>query len=172
MLTVIAEFTRRCLATPMARSLKSDDVLACLTELFTAHGPPDHIRFDDGSEFTANADRDWLARMDLKTLFITPGSPWENGYNESFDGKLRDKLLNMEIFHTLEEAKVLARRAMAVSLQYGPPSQFAQLPTASTRNYLAAPSHVDLRYAPITATGRSNRPNSLITAGPPKSGRS
>ncbi len=107
MLTVIAEFTRRCLATPMARSLKSDDVLACLTELFTAHGPPDHIRFDDGSEFTANADRDWLARMDVKILFITPGSPWENGYNESFDGKLCDKLLNMEIFHTLEEAKVL-----------------------------------------------------------------
>ncbi len=110
--------------------------------------------------------------MDVKTLFITPGSPWENGYNESFDGKLRDELLYMEKFYTLEEAKVLARRAMAVSLQYGPPSQFAQLPTASTRNYLAAPSHVDLRYAPITVTGRANRPNSLITAGPSKSGSS
>jgi len=110
MLTVIDEFTRRCLAIPVARSLKSDDVLACLTELFTIHGPPDHISSDNGSEFTANAVRDWLARVDVKTLFITPGSPWENGYNESFNGKLRDELLNTEIFYTLEEAKVLVEQ--------------------------------------------------------------
>jgi transposase InsO family protein len=88
MLTVIDEFTRRCLAIPTARSLKSDDVLACLTELFTIHGPPDHIRSDNGSEFTANMVREWLQRINVKTLFITPGSPWENGYNESFNGKL------------------------------------------------------------------------------------
>tara|TARA_B100000959_G_scaffold182809_1_gene191137 strand:- start:536 stop:754 length:219 start_codon:yes stop_codon:yes gene_type:complete len=68
---VIDEFTRRCPAIPVVRSLKSDDVPACLTELFTTHGPPDHIRSDNGSEFTANAVRDWLARMDMKTLFIT-----------------------------------------------------------------------------------------------------
>ena len=85
-------------------------MLACLTELFTIHGPPDHIRSDNGSEFTANAVRDWLARVDVKTLFITPGSPWENGYNESFNGKLRDELLNMEIFYTLEEAMVLVEQ--------------------------------------------------------------
>jgi putative transposase len=82
-------------------------VLACLTELFTRHGPPDHIRSDNGSEFTAIAVRDWLARVGVKTLFIEPGSPWENGYNESFNGKLRDELLNGEIFYTLKEAKVL-----------------------------------------------------------------
>ena len=110
MLTVIDEFTRCCLAIPVARSLKSDDVLACLTELFTIHGPPDHIRSDIASEFTANAVRDWLARVDVKTLLITPGSPWENGYNESFNGKLHDELLNMEIFYTLEEAKALVEQ--------------------------------------------------------------
>jgi putative transposase len=110
MLTVIDEFSRVCLAIPVARSLKSDDVLACLTELFTAFGPPDHIRSDNGSEFTANVVRDWLGRIGVKTLFITPGSPWENGYNESFNGKLRDELLNMEIFHTLAEAKVLVEQ--------------------------------------------------------------
>mgnify|MGYP003970173193 FL=1 len=107
---MIDEFTRCCLAIPVARSLKSDDVLACLTELFTIHGPPDHIRSDIASEFTANAARDWLARVDVKTLLITPGSPWENGYNESFNGKLHDELLNMEIFYTLEEAKALVEQ--------------------------------------------------------------
>ncbi len=70
-------------------------------------GPPDHIRSDNGAEFTAQAVRDWLGRVGVKTLFIEPGSPWENGYNESFNGKLRDELLNTEIFYTLKEAKVL-----------------------------------------------------------------
>ena len=71
------------------------------------HGPPDHIRSDNGSEFTAKAVRGWLGKVGVKTLFIEPGSPWENGYNESFNGKLRDELLNGEIFYTLTEAKVL-----------------------------------------------------------------
>ena len=143
MLTVIDEFTRRCLAIPVARSLKSDDVLACLTGLFTIHGPPDHIRSDNGSEFTANAVRDWLARVDVKTLFITPGSPWENGYNESFNGKLRDELLNLEIFYTLAEAKVLVeqwrRHYNTVrphsSLNYRPPAPETILPRPVTSIY-------------------------------------
>ena len=143
MLTVIDEFTRRCLAIPVARSLKSDDVLACLTELFTIHGPPDHIRSDNGSEFTANAVRDWLARVDVKTLFITPGSPWENGCNESFNGKLRDELLNMEIFYTLEEAKVLVEQwrhhyntvRPHSSLKYRPPAPETILPRHVTSIY-------------------------------------
>jgi transposase InsO family protein len=107
MLTVIDEFTRECLAIEVARHLRSDDVLACLTRLFTHHGPPDHIRSDNGSEFTAHAVRGWLSRVGVKTLFIEPGSPWENGYNESFNGKLRDELLDGEIFYTLTEARVL-----------------------------------------------------------------
>ena len=107
MLTVIDEFTRECHAIEVARRLRHDDVLACLTALFTRYGPPNHIRSDNGSEFTASAVREWLQRVGVKTLYIEPGSPWENGYNESFNGKLRDELLNGEIFYTLKEAKVL-----------------------------------------------------------------
>jgi len=110
MLTVIDEFTRHCLAIVVARTLRSDDVLHCLAELFTRHGPPDHIRSDNGSEFTARAVRNWLGRLGVKTLFIEPGSPWENGYNESFNSKLRDELLDGEIFYTLREAEVLIER--------------------------------------------------------------
>jgi len=110
MLTVIDEFTRECLAITVARRLRHDDVLQVLADLFTRHGPPDHIRSDNGSEFTATAVREWLPRVGVKTLFIEPGSPWENGYNESFNGKLRDELLNGEIFTTLHEAQVLIER--------------------------------------------------------------
>ena len=85
MLTVIDEFTRRCMAVVVERRLNLDNVLHCLTELFVQHGPPDHIRSDNGSEFTAHAVRDWLGRIGVKTLYIEPGSPWENGYNESFN---------------------------------------------------------------------------------------
>ena len=101
MLTVIDEFTRECLAIEVARRLRSDDVLHVLAELFTRHGVPDHIRSDNGSEFTAKIVREWLPKLGVKTLYIEPGSPWENGYNESFNGKLRDELLNGEIFYTL-----------------------------------------------------------------------
>ena len=110
MLTVFDEYTRESLAIPVARRLRSDDVLHCLTTLFAHRGPPDHIRSENGSEFTAIAVRDWLSRVGVKTLFIEPGSPWENGFNESFNGKLRDELLNMEIFYTRKEAEVLIER--------------------------------------------------------------
>ncbi len=138
MLTVIDEFTRQCLAIVVARRLRSDDVLHCLTELFIDHGPPDHIRSDNGAEFTAKAVRSWLARIGVKTLFIEPGSPWENGYNESFNGKLRDELLNGEIFYTLPEAKVLIERWRQhyntvrphSSLGYRPPAPAAWSPAS------------------------------------------
>ena len=107
MLTVIDEYTRECLAIEVDRRIRSGDVLQVLTNLFTRYGPPDYIRSDNGSEFTAQAVRDWLPRVGVKTLYIEPGSPWENGYNESFNGKLRDELLNGEIFYTLKEAEVL-----------------------------------------------------------------
>ena len=143
MLTVIDEFTRECLAIAVARNLKSDDVLACLTGLFTRHGPPEHIRSDNGSEFTATAVREWLSRIGVKTLYIEPGSPWENGYNESFNGKLRDELLNGEIFYTLREAKVLIeqwRRHYNTirphsSLGYMPPAPETILPAADAPAY-------------------------------------
>ena len=110
MLTVIDEYSRECLAIEVARRLRSDDVLQVLTDLFTRHGPPAHIRSDNGAEFTAKVVRDWLPKVGVKTLYIEPGSPWENGYNESFNGKLRDELLNGEIFYFLPEAKVLIER--------------------------------------------------------------
>ena len=107
MLTVIDEFSRECLAIAVARHLRSDVVLQVLTDLFTRYGAPDYIRSDNGSEFTTKSVRAWLPRVGVKTLYIEPGSPWENGYNESFNGKLRDELLNGEIFYSLTEAKVL-----------------------------------------------------------------
>ncbi len=93
MLTVIDEHSRECLAITVARRLRSQDVLETLADLFERHGPPEHIRSDNGPEFVATALRDWLSRLGVKTLFIEPGSPWENGYNESYNGKLRDECL-------------------------------------------------------------------------------
>ncbi len=110
MLTIIDEYTRECLAIPVERSLTSEDVIDQLFNLFILRGIPEHIRSDNGPEFTAKLIRKWLERLGVKTLFIEPGSPWENGYIESFNGKLRDELLNREIFTTLFEAKVLIKQ--------------------------------------------------------------
>ncbi len=110
MLTVIDEFTRECLAIEVSRRLRSEDVLHILTNLIVRNGTPEHIRSDNGAEFTAKAVRSWLQRVDVKTLYIEPGSPWENGYNESFNGKIRDELLTGEIFYNLKEAQVLIER--------------------------------------------------------------
>ena len=145
MLTLIDEYSRECLAIDVGRSLGSDDVLERLTWLMATRGVPDHIRSDNGSEFTATTVRDWLSRVGVKTLFIEPGSPWENGYNESFNGKLRDELLNGEIFDTLLEARVLIERWRrhynAVrphsSLRYRPPAPEAIQP--GLPGYGAAP---------------------------------
>jgi transposase InsO family protein len=107
MLTVIDEYTRKCLAIRVGFSLKSEDVLDVLSTLFLTEGVPCYIRSDNGSEFTANTTREWIESVGVKTAYIEPGSPWENGYNESFNGKLRDELLNTEIFYTLKEAQVI-----------------------------------------------------------------
>jgi putative transposase len=143
MLTVIDEFTRRCLAIVVARRLRSDDVLHCLTDLFSRHGPPEHVRSDNGPEFVARNVRGLLGRIGVKTLFIEPGSPWENGYCESFNSKLRDEILAAEQFSTLYEAQVLIERWRqhynAVrphsSLGYRPPAPETILPPASGPAY-------------------------------------
>jgi transposase InsO family protein len=106
-MTVIDEHTRECLALEVKRNPKSEDVLAVLDDLFMRHGIPEHIRSDNGSEFTAEVVRSWLGTLAIKPLYIEPGSPWENGYVESFHGRLRDELLNAELFDTLWEAQVL-----------------------------------------------------------------
>ena len=110
MLTIVDEFTRECLAIGVGRKLTSEDVLERLSALFVCHGVPDHIRSDNGSEFTATRVRKWLGWVGMKTLSIEPGSPWESGYIESFNGKLRDEPLARELFDTLLEAKVLIDR--------------------------------------------------------------
>lgn len=107
MLTILDEFSRECLALDVARRLNSQNVLDRLYELFLTKGIPDSIRSDNGPEFTAKKVREWLNHLGVKTLFIEPGSPWENGYVESFNGKLRDELLNGELFDTLLEARTL-----------------------------------------------------------------
>jgi transposase InsO family protein len=125
-LSVIDEYTRECLAIRVARKITNQDVIDILFKLFIFRGIPAHIRSDNGPEFTARAIRKWLSRLGVKTLFIEPGSPWENGYIESFNGKLRDELLNREIFTTLEEAKVLIEQWR---------KEYNQVRPHSARNY-------------------------------------
>ena len=136
-LTILDEYTRECLAMRVDRHISSQDVIDQLYELFLLRGVPEHIRSDNGPEFTAKRVRDWLAGLGVKTLFIEPGSPWENGYIESFNGKLRDELLNREIFTTLTEAKILIEQWRQEynhvrphsALRYRPPAPEAIMPT-------------------------------------------
>ena len=109
-LNIIDEYTRECLAIHVERKIESPEVLYKLSELFITHGIPNYIRSDNGSEFTADSIRKWLFRLGVTTAFIEPGSPWENGYIESFNGKFRDELLNGEIFDTIFEAKVITEK--------------------------------------------------------------
>ncbi|MGP2490699.1 IS3 family transposase [Mesorhizobium sp. PUT5] len=107
MLNIIDEFTRECLAIRIDRKLNSTDVIDALSDLFILRGVPGYVRSDNGPEFIAKAVREWIVAVGAKTAFIEPGSPWENGYCESFNSKLRDELLNGEIFYSLAEAKVI-----------------------------------------------------------------
>jgi putative transposase len=139
-LNILDEYTRECLTCLVGRKIKADDVINELFNLFVLRGIPEHIRSDNGPEFTAKAVRKWLNRLGVKTLFIERGSPWENGYIESFNGKLRDELLDREIFTTLEEAKVLIEQWRREynqlrphsALKYQPPAPEAIL-TVTTR---------------------------------------
>ena len=142
MLTIIDEYTRECLSIEVGRKLHSTDVLEKLSELFIERGPPEYIRSDNGPEFVAQKVRWWLKRHGVKTLFIEPGSPWENGYIESFNGKFRNELLDREIFDTLYEAKVLIERWRVgyntvrphSSLGYRPPAPEAIRPRWMVKN--------------------------------------
>jgi transposase InsO family protein len=130
MLTIVDEYTRESLAIEVGRRLTSREVLSTLTRLFLRRGVPEYIRSDNGPEFAAKAVRKWLGRLDVGTLFIEPGSPWENGYVESFNGKLRDELLNGEIFYTLLEAQVLIEQWRRQYNQIRPHSSLGYQPPA------------------------------------------
>jgi len=137
LMTLIDEFTRECLAIRVARRINSLGVLETMADVMLVRGIPEHIRSDNGPEMTAKIVRNWLAGVGAKTLYIEPGSPWENGYCESFNGKLRDELLNGEIFCSLKEAKILIeqwrRHYNTVrphsSLGYRPPAPQAFAPS-------------------------------------------
>ena len=147
LLTIIDEFTRECLAIRVQRRLTSEDVLEELTWLFALRGAPDYIRSDNGPEFTAKRVRKWLGTLNVKTLFIEPGSPWENGYVESFNGKLRDELLDGEIFYTLFEAQVLVGRWR--------------------KHYNTVRPHSSLHYTPPAPEATQPWPPDLAPLGPP-----
>ena len=110
LLCIIDEYTREALAIRVERSIRAQVVIETLADVMLMRGVPDHIRSDNGPEFTAKALRAWLATVGARTLYIEPGSPWENGYCESFNGRLRDELLNGEIFYSLREARVVIER--------------------------------------------------------------
>jgi putative transposase len=139
-LNVLDEYSRECLGCLVARRITHQDVIDFLALLFIMKGIPDYLRSDNGPEFIADAVREWLFRLGVKTLFIEPGSPWENGYIESFNGRMRDELLNGEIFYTLLEAQVLVedwrRQYNTVrphsSLGYRPPAPAAFEPLTLT----------------------------------------
>ena len=153
MLTIIDEYSRECLAIEVERKLTAEDVLVQLTDLFVRRGVPKHLRSDNGSEFTAESVRTWLQRLGVGTLYIEPGSPWENGYIESFNGRLRTEFLNGEVFDTLREAKVLIERWRKEyntirphsSLDYRPPAAAAVQPADFGATPLRLPVGVEER---------------------------
>lgn len=139
-LSIVDEYTRECLALKVDRSITSEDVIDTLAELFAMRGVPQHIRSDNGPEFIATALRRWLDRVDVETLYIEPGSPWENGYAESFHSRFRDEFLAMEEFETLMAARRLTQswrddynhHRPHSSLGYVAPADFAARCAAST----------------------------------------
>ena len=141
MLNIIDEFTRECLAIRINRKLNSTDVIDLLSDLFILRGVPGHVRSDNGPDFIAKAVQDWISAVGAKTAYIEPGSPWENGYCESFNSKLRDELLNGEIFYSLKEARIVIeswrRHYNEIrphsSLGYKPPAPAVLFPGARLR---------------------------------------
>ncbi len=139
-LTTIDEYTRECLIILAQRQITFQDVIEQLFYLFIFRGTPQYIRSDNGPEFTSKAVRNWLKDLKVTTLFIEPGSPWENEYIESFNGKLRDELLDREIFTTLIEAKILIEESRKEynhirphsALNYRPPAPEAIVPLTLT----------------------------------------
>jgi len=139
LLTILDEHTRENLGIEVERSIKAKDVIRVLEHLFTVRGIPEYIRSDNGSEFIAEKIKDWLCESDVETLYIAPGSPWENGFIESFHGRLRDELLNREVFYSLREAKVFVEwwrleynhHRPHSSLGYMTPAEFASRCIAS-----------------------------------------
>jgi putative transposase len=156
-LTILDEYTRQCLAILVARHISAQEVIDQLFYIFRFRGLPEHIRSDNGPEFTARAVRGWLGRLGVKTLFIQPGSPWENGYIESFNGKLRDELLNREVFTTLLEAKVLIEQWRKQYNQVRPHSSLGYRPPApEALQPIPADAGLTFRVVQLSGAGQAN----------------
>jgi putative transposase len=140
-LSIVDEYTRECLALKVDRSITSEDVIDTLAELFAMRGVPRHIRSDNGPEFIARAIQRWLAQVEVETLYVEPGSPWENGFAESFHSRLRDEFLALEVFESLVAARKLTQawkddynhHRPHSSLGYVTPVEFAARCAASVR---------------------------------------
>lgn len=145
-LSIVDEYTRECLALKVDRSITSEDVVNTLAELFAMRGVPQAIRSDNGPEFVSRAIQAWLEKLQIQTLYVAPGSPWENGYAESFHSKLRDEFLQREVFETLSSARRQTQtwnedynhHRPHSSLGYVPPSEFAARCAASATELLPA----------------------------------
>ena len=135
-LNILDEYSRECLAIRVKRKLNLTEVIDALTDLFILRGVPSYIRSDNGPEFIAEAVRDWIKAVGAKTAYIEPGSPWENGYCESFNGRMRDELLNRKIFYSMREAQNIIERWRShyntkrphSALGYRPPAPEATIP--------------------------------------------
>lgn len=127
-LSIVDEYTRRCITLDVSRSMTSEDVIDRLAELFVMHGVPEYIRSDNGPEFIAQAIQQWLTLLDVRALYVEPGSPWQNGYAESFHSRLRDELLNMEEFDNVRHARAHAAAWREDYNGYRPHSSLGGLP--------------------------------------------
>ncbi len=127
-LSIVDEYTRRCIALDVSKSIRSEDIINRLSELFVIYGQPKHIRSDNGPEFIAHAIRDWVRKVGIGTLYVEPGSPWENGYIESFHSRLRDELMNTTEFETLSHARACGVAWREDYNDYRPHSSLGGLP--------------------------------------------
>jgi transposase InsO family protein len=146
-LTLMDEFTRQCLALRVARRLNRYDLIETLADVMLIHGVPEHIRSDHGPEFVAQKLRNWLSAVGAKTLYIEPGSPWENGTCESFNGKFRDECLNGEIFYSLKEAQVVIEPWRVQYNEVRPHSSLGHRPPAPKAILPKQPGHGDVENA-------------------------
>ena len=150
LLTLIDEYTRECLAIRVARRLSSQEVIDTLAEVMLVRGIPEYLRSDNGPEFVARELRHWLAKLGTGTLYIEPGSPWENGYCESFNGKLRDECLNGEVFYSLKEAQIVIEQWRVEYNTRRPHSALGYRPP------------VPAAYSPLVPTNRVSQPQAVM----------
>jgi len=159
-LSIVDEFTRECLALEVRRSFKSVDVIDVLRELFLIRGVPEHIRSDNGPEFIARTIGSWLGAAQVKTLYISPGSPWENGYAESFHSRVRDELLDSELFTCLAEAKMLSTRWR---LEYNHRRPHSSLGYVAPAVYAASRSGSSVGASPLSAPRTEKRKEVILS---------